>query len=273
MWSSNKESSVSGSGSGGGSGSGSGSGSSSSSSRNSREVCSSSNSLFFSKAPSRRTMEEVWKDINYTTKLHDQERSNSRLPINLSSSSSNSCNTTPHAGLRLRGIILQDFLAGPLNQPISKPIQLGPPLASIPPTVLSLRSSLEFNFDARSHQAINAQEASTTSTVTATATATATASPVSSIHLFSFCPNKRMPESPQGAIGGEGSNKRMIRNRESAARSRARKQAYTNGLELEVAHLLQENAKLKKQHDELCLAMTAQLTTKNTLRRSSSSPF
>ncbi|XP_068638608.1 ABSCISIC ACID-INSENSITIVE 5-like protein 3 [Aristolochia californica] len=40
--------------------------------------------------------------------------------------------------------------------------------------------------------------------------------------------------------------KRMIKNRESAARSRARKQAYTNQLEIEVKELRQENEKLKK---------------------------
>ena len=84
-------------------------------------------------------------------------------------------------------------------------------------------------------------------------------------------------------------HKRMIKNRESAARSRARKQesgkplslswilysyyfkkniifvkfksniarnyvqTYTNELELEVAHLLQENAMLRKQHLQVCV--------------------
>ncbi|PIA53092.1 hypothetical protein AQUCO_00900009v1 [Aquilegia coerulea] len=43
--------------------------------------------------------------------------------------------------------------------------------------------------------------------------------------------------------------KRMIKNRESAARSRARKQAYTNELENKVSRLEEENAKLKKQKD------------------------
>jgi len=39
----------------------------------------------------------------------------------------------------------------------------------------------------------------------------------------------------------------MIKNRESAARSRARKQAYTNELENKVSHLEEENERLKKQ--------------------------
>eukprot|EP00250_Pteridium_aquilinum_P028357 c37003_g1_i1 orf=333-1430(+) len=41
--------------------------------------------------------------------------------------------------------------------------------------------------------------------------------------------------------------KRMIKNRESAARSRARKQAYTVELEAEVTKLKEENARLKEQ--------------------------
>ncbi|KAG1365548.1 ABSCISIC ACID-INSENSITIVE 5-like protein 2 [Cocos nucifera] len=44
--------------------------------------------------------------------------------------------------------------------------------------------------------------------------------------------------------------KRMIKNRESAARSRARKQAYTNELEYKVSRLEEENERLKKQKVE-----------------------
>lgn len=45
--------------------------------------------------------------------------------------------------------------------------------------------------------------------------------------------------------------RRMIKNRESAARSRARKQAYTVELEAEVNQLKEENMKLKKQQAEM----------------------
>ncbi|KAM3709843.1 hypothetical protein ACB098_02G206500 [Castanea mollissima] len=65
----------------------------------------------------------------------------------------------------------------------------------------------------------------------------------------------------------------MIKNRESAARSRARKQAYTNELELEVAHLMEENARLKKQQEQLRLAAAAQLPKKHSLHRTSTAPF
>ncbi|CAN6481229.1 unnamed protein product [Victoria cruziana] len=44
--------------------------------------------------------------------------------------------------------------------------------------------------------------------------------------------------------------KRMIKNRESAARSRARKQAYTNELEIEIAHLVEENIRLREQQQQ-----------------------
>lgn len=45
--------------------------------------------------------------------------------------------------------------------------------------------------------------------------------------------------------------RRMIKNRESAARSRARKQAYTTELEAEVAKLKEENEKLLKKQAEI----------------------
>ncbi|XVE55891.1 hypothetical protein DITRI_Ditri03aG0193600 [Diplodiscus trichospermus] len=45
--------------------------------------------------------------------------------------------------------------------------------------------------------------------------------------------------------------RRMIKNRESAARSRARKQAYTTELEAEVAKLKEENQELQKKHAEI----------------------
>ncbi|GAB4852175.1 ARM REPEAT PROTEIN INTERACTING WITH abf2 [Ancistrocladus abbreviatus] len=45
--------------------------------------------------------------------------------------------------------------------------------------------------------------------------------------------------------------RRMIKNRESAARSRARKQAYTMELEQEVTKLKEENQDLRKKHGEI----------------------
>ncbi|XXG66192.1 hypothetical protein AAC387_Pa05g3722 [Persea americana] len=71
-------------------------------------------------------------------------------------------------------------------------------------------------------------------------------------------------------------HKRMIKNREAAARSRARKQAYTDEMELTVAHLMKENAKLRKevQQAQRCLGTSAEpLTEKRPLHRTSTAPF
>ncbi|CAH9091420.1 unnamed protein product [Cuscuta europaea] len=52
--------------------------------------------------------------------------------------------------------------------------------------------------------------------------------------------------------------RRMIKNRESAARSRARKQAYTTDLEQEVAKLKEENKQLRKKQAEMLEMQKAQ---------------
>ncbi|KAJ3669003.1 hypothetical protein LUZ60_010953 [Juncus effusus] len=68
--------------------------------------------------------------------------------------------------------------------------------------------------------------------------------------------------------------KRMIKNRESAARSRARKQAYTNELENKVSRLEEENERLKKQKviDNMLCSVPVQ-APKYQLRRTSSASF
>lgn len=68
--------------------------------------------------------------------------------------------------------------------------------------------------------------------------------------------------------------KRMIKNRESAARSRARKQAYTNELELKVSHLEAEIEKLRKRKElEKLLPSAPPTGPKYQLRRTSSASF
>lgn len=80
------------------------------------------------------------------------------------------------------------------------------------------------------------------------------------------------PDKPAG-IGGavrkkrtvdgpvaERREKRMIKNRESAARSRSRKQAYTAELETEVDNLNQENSRLVEEHTILA-ARRCQMVT------------
>ncbi|PIN06422.1 hypothetical protein CDL12_21030 [Handroanthus impetiginosus] len=68
--------------------------------------------------------------------------------------------------------------------------------------------------------------------------------------------------------------KRMIKNRESAARSRARKQAYTHELENKVSRLEEENERLKRQKElEKMLPSIPQPEPKYQLRRTSSAPI
>ncbi|CAJ2637233.1 unnamed protein product [Trifolium pratense] len=68
--------------------------------------------------------------------------------------------------------------------------------------------------------------------------------------------------------------KRMIKNRESAARSRARRQAYTQELELKVSRLEEENERLRKQNEtEKEVPCAPPPEPKNQLRRTNSASF
>ncbi|KAJ8770342.1 hypothetical protein K2173_014952 [Erythroxylum novogranatense] len=68
--------------------------------------------------------------------------------------------------------------------------------------------------------------------------------------------------------------KRMIKNRESAARSRARKQAYTNELEIKVSQLEEENQRLRRQQEtEKALPCVAPPEPRHRLRRTASAPL
>ncbi|XP_020236030.1 protein FD [Cajanus cajan] len=68
---------------------------------------------------------------------------------------------------------------------------------------------------------------------------------------------------------------RILRNRESAVRSRARKQAYRKGLEAEVVRLTEENSRLRSQLEELqrCMWSFDEAPRKKAPCRTSSSPF
>ncbi|KAJ7972014.1 ABSCISIC ACID-INSENSITIVE 5-like protein 2 [Quillaja saponaria] len=68
--------------------------------------------------------------------------------------------------------------------------------------------------------------------------------------------------------------KRMIKNRESAARSRARRQAYTQELEIKVSRLEEENERLRRQREvEKELPCAPPPEPKHQLRRTSSASF
>ncbi|CAM6033980.1 unnamed protein product [Sphagnum compactum] len=83
-----------------------------------------------------------------------------------------------------------------------------------------------------------------------------------------FRGRKRGPDGPVEKVV-ERRQRRMIKNRESAARSRARKQAYTVELEAEVNQLKEENSRLRKQQlmEMMKLASKSMASKANVLRR------
>ncbi|KAJ1701872.1 hypothetical protein LUZ63_001651 [Rhynchospora breviuscula] len=256
-----------------------------SSSSSSRSSPSSNASIIFPQTP-RRSMEDVWKDISLMTPLqnHYHGSNNHHHPNHHHNQHQNHFHLSNKSNSSFKGMILQDFLAGPLNRPlsISPPIDhptLPPiPTPNLPPTSLSLNSGLDFGYLGNSP---SSNSSSGDSRVTGRATETSSfispalndmiTGPSSPGNILSFCSKKRVPEGSM--VGGDRRQKRMIKNRESAARSRARKQAYTNELELTVQTLTQENDKLRKQYDQLRHSMEGQQTTRNTLQRCTSSPF
>ncbi|CAL9176470.1 unnamed protein product [Musa hybrid cultivar] len=85
---------------------------------------------------------------------------------------------------------------------------------------------------------------------------------------------KRGPSEDTTKKTVERKQKRMIKNRESAARSRARKQAYTNELENKVSRLEEENQRLRQQRElEAMIHYIPQPEPKHQLRRTSSAAF
>ncbi|KAF5455738.1 hypothetical protein F2P56_025284 [Juglans regia] len=195
--------------------------------------------------PARKLMEEVWKDISLAS-LQDH-------------SSNTLSSTTTTQNPAFCATILQDFLARPLNKEpptrgasssgateLSLAVEttfLGS-LAPTPATILSLNSGSDFPYP----------EIRTP------------------VGVGSNPQLQRAQENVEDSIDRR--HKRMIKNRESAARSRSRKQAYTNELELEVARLQKENARLRRQQEELCLvAGRAQLPKKHRIYRTSTAPF
>nr|QCD63875.1 FD-like protein 1-II [Platanus x hispanica] len=177
--------------------------------------------------PRRRTMEEVWKDISLASLNENSNREELLLPPK------NTTTTT------FRGTILQDFLARPFNKDhhptnvvSATPSTSGdvtlfgsPPLAPPPATALSLNSGPEFQYldntdplrpHPQLHNHVNAASPCFVSSINSPFDAFS-----SSSGLSSFC-KRRVPDFDDSCADRR--HKRMIKNRESAARSRARKQ-------------------------------------------------
>ncbi|XP_074565721.1 bZIP transcription factor 27-like isoform X2 [Curcuma longa] len=227
---------------------------------NKRGSCS---STVLPQPPKRRTMEELWKDISLNASKLDQHG------LYHHSHPADSCSSP------FPNMILQDFLAGPLNRPPYPPPAVVEELPLPPPqAALSLNSGLEFQFlgepdQAKTHSNSSSNNVGGNAANGSFISSALSAGPPSPTAIFSFCSRKRSTTERPGAA--DRCQIRMIKNRESAARSRARKQAYTIELESEVSHLKEENAKLQRQNEELMRNQV--VATKSTLQRSSTAPF
>ncbi|XLR21936.1 hypothetical protein S83_049836 [Arachis hypogaea] len=235
-------------------------------------------------------MEEVWKDINLAS-LNDH----STRPSSSSSSSSSAA-----------AFIFQDFLARPFtintttnSDPPPSPSPSPSPLSPAPPqslTALSLgchhRPINRNHHHHPHHNPFGHHPHPAAPSPPSTTKLPYSSSPLfdtlpSSSSLPCFATTNRSPEtSSDPAPTLDRRNKRMIKNRESAARSRARKQekipsfffflhAYTSELQLKVDHLLEENARLKRQQQKLCEAavLNHQQKKKSALYRTFTAPF
>ncbi|CAN4083470.1 unnamed protein product [Withania somnifera] len=197
-------------------------------------------------------MEEVWKDINLSS-LQDHTTNYSR---------DHDHHHPHHQGATFGGMILQDFLARPFANEPSPAAATASPVPTNPAiTMLNLNSAPQLHFFDNSNSILHPP------------TCISQVVPFEALASVNASGRKRVVPETESNSTGDRRNQRMIKNRESAARSRARKQAYMNELEMEVAHLVEENAKLKKQQQQLRLAAAAQVPKKNSLYRTSTAPF
>ncbi|XP_039053333.1 protein FD-like [Hibiscus syriacus] len=168
-----------------------------------------------------KTMEEVWNDINLAS-LHDHSSREAFL-----------VNSNPR-------IVLQDFLARPPTNEVrptnrTANTMLYGSLRPPPATVLSLNSGPGFDF------LDNVDPLRSSSSLQS--------SPISTVHTFN-CPFEALsPSSSLASFGkkrvqeadnsnGDRRHKRMIKNRESAARSRARKQVFITSKHSKIFHYI-----------------------------------
>ncbi|CAM0914049.1 unnamed protein product [Alopecurus aequalis] len=101
------------------------------------------------------------------------------------------------------------------------------------------------------------------------------ASPSSSSSLPRFAPlDAGRALAPAGAQGSVDRRKmRMLKNLESATRSRARKKAHVTLIETEVVELREANQQLRLQYDQLKAKVESLVFVKKTLQRVLSAPF
>ncbi|KAF3445318.1 hypothetical protein FNV43_RR10493 [Rhamnella rubrinervis] len=231
-------------------------------------------------SPTTKSMEQVWKDITLASDLH-------------------------HHSTTISPTTLQDFLATPFHKhhPPKKDASSSaaadttflPSLTPQPAGLLSFNSGsgvVDLGFlESTNASTVQVRAADPQSRTVVNATpsnfvATYNSALLDTLGSSSVFPSRTNNTKKRPKENGDAStdrrHKRLIKNRESAARSRARKQeswlsiyplAYTNELELEVAHLQEENARLRRQQTKVYLAAAAQLPKQHTLYRTLTAPF
>ncbi|XP_021728236.1 protein FD-like [Chenopodium quinoa] len=210
----------------------------------------------------QKTMEEIWKDIT----------TNSIPNTPISHIHSIHHNSTTNTTSHYKGFILQDFLNGgngPTN--LRNSSVNSPPLP--PRTTTTEFQFLDNEFQLQGNPSVPSMIAGVASFGNLASSSVLTFATAVNGSCGGGFDNKKVTGNVEdGSVDRIRRHKRMIKNRESAARSRARKQAYITELELEIDNFKRENAALRKQ-GQLIEAPSAQLPKKHGLRRTSTAPF
>ncbi|KAG2692832.1 hypothetical protein I3760_08G070200 [Carya illinoinensis] len=220
--------------------------------------------------PARKFVEDVWKDIILAS-LHDP-------PYNTTLSSTVITTTTHKPACLLRKDRPTRFASssstGDDHSSALETTLLGSP-APPPATILSMKSGSDFAYLQSSCTTIGPnprlQRHVSFTTPSFVSSFNSLFDVCGSSLVLPTCCKRRAQENDDNP--GDRRNKCMIKNRESAARSRARKRAYTSELKLEVARLQEENARLERQQRELCVAANAHFRKNHRIYRTSTAPF
>lgn len=214
-------------------------------------------SITMTRALSKKTVDEVWRDIQQGHKKSDQERSLGRERRQQTLGE-----MTLEDFLMKAGVVAEGSLVGNAG-----PVESADPVAGAQGFMQGVHWLQQY------HQ-IQQQQQSMMGAYVHPEGQMAVSSPLVTMSDPQSPRRKRWALEDTAGKSTERRQKRMIKNRESAARSRARKQAYTNELENKVSRLEEENERLRKQKElDKILRYVPPPEPKYQLRRSSSSPF
>ncbi|KAL4557993.1 hypothetical protein LXL04_036189 [Taraxacum kok-saghyz] len=224
-------------------------------------------SLNFTKDLTKKTVDQVWQDIQHSQKKNNGNESETNI------NSSSSCKRQPTLG----EMTLEDFL-----------VKAGI-VAESSPTEKNQEQNLDQQWMHYQIPQIQQQHVVMSGHYQAPQPINVAGNPM--IDSTGYL-ETRMTMSPPPLMGNvsdfgrkrppsgdvvektvERRQKRMIKNRESAARSRARKQAYTHELENKISRLEEENESLRKQKEVLPCVPPPPPQPKYQLRRTTSASF